>query len=222
MEKIIIVASQTEGLRSVFPKINGKPEEIEVVLDSGSQIVSMSSSVASSLNLHWDPTRVIHMQSANGQLQPTKGLIRNVPFEFGGLTIYLQCHVIEKPPYQVLLGRPFDTLTESTIKNFPDGEQEVTITCPNTGNKMTVSTFPRGKLKRSDNVKPTLRQQGEVALQFGLDEHGEVIITGYRLPHEGNSFSDQEVAEAYVTAAKDVIANTDRAAADVVDTFMNE
>ncbi|THU96471.1 hypothetical protein K435DRAFT_664407 [Dendrothele bispora CBS 962.96] len=159
MEKIIIVASQTEGLRSVFPKINGKPEEIEVVLDSGSQIVSMSSSVASSLNLHWDPTRVIHMQSANGQLQPTKGLIRNVPFEFGGLTIYLQCHVIEKPPYQVLLGRPFDTLTESTIKNFPDGEQEVTITCPNTGNKMTVSTFPRGKLKRSDNVKPTLREE---------------------------------------------------------------
>ncbi|THU79979.1 hypothetical protein K435DRAFT_696654 [Dendrothele bispora CBS 962.96] len=130
MEKIIIVASQTEGLRSVFLKINGKPEEIEVVLDSGSQIVSMSSSVASSLNLHWDPTRVIHMQSANGQLQPTKGLIRNIPFEFGGLTIYLQCHVIEKPPYQVLLGRPFDTLTESTIKNFPDGEQEVTITCP--------------------------------------------------------------------------------------------
>ncbi|THU87698.1 hypothetical protein K435DRAFT_681225, partial [Dendrothele bispora CBS 962.96] len=157
MEKIIIVASQTEGLRSVFPKINGKAEEIEVVLDSGSQIVSMASSVASSLNLHWDPTRVIHMQSANRQLQPTKGLIQN--FEFGGLTIYLQCHVIEKPPYQVLLGRPFDTLTESTIKNFPDGEQKVTITYHNTENKMTVSTFPRGKLKRSNNVKPTLREE---------------------------------------------------------------
>ena len=35
-------------------------------------------------------------------------------------------------------------LAESEIKNFVNGDQEVTLTCPNTGRRVTVPMFPRG------------------------------------------------------------------------------
>ena len=98
----------------------------------------MDKMVATGLGITWDPTTVIHMESAHGQVQPTEGLARNVPFRFGEITVYLQVHIINKAPYQVLLGRPFDAFTESLVKNFANGEQEITIICPNTGKKCTM------------------------------------------------------------------------------------
>ncbi|KAK7472124.1 hypothetical protein VKT23_000245 [Stygiomarasmius scandens] len=158
-KKVIIVATRSESLQSIYPVINNSDIQVECVLDGGSQIVSIATEVASALGLVWDPSVVIHMQSANGQLQPTKGLARNVPFRFGELIVYLQLHVIDTPPYQVLLGRPFDSLTESNIKNFANGDQDVTLTCPNTGLKCTIGTFARGQPKRiiPRSVEPILR-----------------------------------------------------------------
>ena len=100
------------------------------------------------LNLSWDPTVVIHMQSANRQVEKTLGLARNVPFLFGEIMVYLQVHIIREPAYKVLLGWPFDALTESEVKNSKDGAQLVTITDPNTGNKVTLPTYTRGQTPR--------------------------------------------------------------------------
>ena len=160
-EKVILVARESEGLRVVFPKINHSDETVEAVLDSGSQIISMDHMVAMGLGLSWDPDIVIHMQSANGSLKPTKGMARNVPFVFGDLTVYLQVHVVESAPYQVLLGRPFDVNTQSVIKNFEDGGQELTLTDLNNGHKCTIGTYVRGKGVRVEERKePTLREMG--------------------------------------------------------------
>ena len=87
---------------------------------------------------------VIHMQSANRQVQKTLGLARNVPFLFREITVYLQVHIIQEPAYKVLLGWPFDVLTKSEVKNSKDGVQLVTITDPNMGNKVTLPTYTRG------------------------------------------------------------------------------
>ncbi|KAJ8089826.1 hypothetical protein PM082_018402 [Marasmius tenuissimus] len=76
--KIIIVASTSDALRSLYPKIN-QSDEVESILDSGSQIIAMDMMVAVGLGVHWDPDMVIHMQGANGQLKKTRGLARNVP-----------------------------------------------------------------------------------------------------------------------------------------------
>ena len=154
---VIIVASNSDNLRVVFPKINGSNEEVENVKDCGSQIVVMSTLVAVGLGVSWDPTVTLHMQSANGQLKSTKGIARNVPFEFGDITVFLQVHIVDDPPFQVLLGRPFDVLTSSVIENFPDGEQYITVTCPNSGRKCTIGTYPRGMGKKIRARKePTL------------------------------------------------------------------
>ncbi|PFH51059.1 hypothetical protein AMATHDRAFT_143503, partial [Amanita thiersii Skay4041] len=130
--KLVCVAEESHALRSVFPMIN-KTGVVESLLDGGSQIVSMSEEVAQQLGICWDPSIVIHMQSANRQLDKTLGLAKNVPFRFGDIPIYLQVHIIQNPAYKVLLGRPFYAITESEIKNAKDGGQLITLTDPNTG-----------------------------------------------------------------------------------------
>ena len=139
------VAPDIAHLRVVPAVINGIGEE-EVLLDSGSQIVSMTKKVATANKVSWDPSLSIQMQSANGLLSRTCGLARNVPFTLGEVTVLLQVHVMDAVPYTVLLGRPFDTITESRIVNDKEGDQTVCITCPNTGTKVAIPTYKRGEL----------------------------------------------------------------------------
>ena len=84
------------------------------------------------------------MESASKHVEVTLGLARNVLFAVGGLSLYLQVHIFENPPYRVLLGRPFSTLTYSTVKTHSDGSSEVIMTDPNTKVVATVPTYERG------------------------------------------------------------------------------
>ena len=142
--KTVLVAAESHALRTVYPLINGVGE-VESLLDPGSQIVSMSKAVATMLQITWDPDITVHMESANKSLEKTLGLAKNVPFMFGPITVYLQVHVIEKVAYKVLLGRPFDTITESEVKNSKDGSQLLTLTDLNTGERCVMHTHERGK-----------------------------------------------------------------------------
>ena len=142
--KSVVVAAESNALRTVYPLINGMGE-VESLLDAGSQIVSMSQAVAKQLQVPWDPDITVHMESANKTLEKTLGLAKNVPFVLGTITVYLQVHIIAKVAYKVLLGRPFDTITESEIKNSKDGSQLLTITDPNTGERCVMDTHERGK-----------------------------------------------------------------------------
>jgi hypothetical protein len=142
--KKIVVATESSSLRALHPIINGNRTE-EALLDGGSQIVSMAKDVAVRLKVPWNPEIVIHMQSANRQLEKMLGLARNVPFLFRDITVYLQVHIINNPAYKVLLGRPFDAVCESEVKNSRDGDQLITITDPNTGQRCTLPTYMRGQ-----------------------------------------------------------------------------
>ena len=73
------------------------------------------------------------------------GLAKDVSFLFGTIMVYLQVHIIRDPAYQVLLGRPFDAITESNIQNLADGGQMITLRDPNSGVASTLTTFERGK-----------------------------------------------------------------------------
>lgn len=145
-------ARESAPLRVVFPLVTGR-EKVESVMDSGSQIVSMALSTAERLMIPWDPDIQIYMQSANGQLKKSAGLARNVAFLFGDVTIYLQVHVIDQPAYQVLLGRPFEILTESTIRNKMDGSQTLTICDPNNKKRCTMTTHARSEYKVASQPK---------------------------------------------------------------------
>ena len=140
----ILVARESQALKAVFPLINGRGHA-EALLDSGSQIVSMSLGMADKLGLSWDPDVIINMQSANKQVERTKGLARNVPFVFDTLTVHLQVHIMTNPAYDVLLGKPFECLTQSNVQTWKNGGVELTLTDPNTGQKLVVPTYDKGK-----------------------------------------------------------------------------
>jgi hypothetical protein len=143
--KMVAMAKESQGLRAIYPLIN-KIGEVESLLDSGSQIISMAKNVANALEITWDSKITIEMESANRSVEKTLGLAKNVPFTCGGITVYLQVHIMSNPAYKVLLGRPFDIVTESVVKNESDGNQTLTLTDPNTGERCEMHTYERGRV----------------------------------------------------------------------------
>ena len=148
----VIVAKESHALRSIYALIDNK-EQIECVLDGGSQIIAMSEEVCHALGLAYDPTVKISLQSANSTYDLSLGISRNVAFQVSDMTIYLQVHVVRDAAYDILLGRPFEVLTTSHIRNFANEDQTVEIHCPNTQQVVTVPTLPRGK--------PRFRRRGD-------------------------------------------------------------
>ena len=148
----LIAANENAAVRSVLALVDNNRKK-ECILDSGCQVVTISKAVSHELAISYDPTFRISMQSANGELDMSLGLARNVPFKIGPVTFYMQAHVIDSPAYDVLLGRPFDVLTESVIRNFANEEQTITIHDPNTGQHITVPTLARGTHKAEEAAR---------------------------------------------------------------------
>ena len=140
----LVIAKESIAVRSIYAVIDNT-ERKECILDPGCQIVAMSEDTCHELALVYDPAIRLNMQSANGTTDWSLGLARNVPFTIGSVTLYMQVHIIGSPAYDVLLGRPFDILTESVVRNFANEDQTITITDPNTGQRYTIPTFPRGR-----------------------------------------------------------------------------
>jgi hypothetical protein len=157
----LMVAGDSYSIRSVNALIDSS-HRVECILDPGCQIIAMSESICHQLGLPYDPSIVLHMQSANGELDQSLGLSRNVPFQIGTITMYLQVHVISSPAYDVLLGRPFDVLTESVVRNFANEDQTITIQDPNTGRRVTVPTVPRTR-KVPKCMHPRHREHSRLA-----------------------------------------------------------
>ena len=114
----------------------------------------MAEEACHSLGLIYDPEVKLSMQSANGEIDETLGLARNVPIQISKITLYLQFHIVRNPAYDILLGRPFDVLVESIVRNFENESQTVTIHDPNTGKMATVPTFTCGTHPRTCRPSP--------------------------------------------------------------------
>jgi hypothetical protein len=143
MPEDLVVSMESSAIRSILPVIDNQ-QQVECIVDGGSQIIAMSEAVCHELALSYDPRVVLRMQSANGSINSSLGLARNVPFRIADITLYLQVHILRNPAYDVLLGRPFDILTQSIVRNFANENQTITICDPNTGKLATVPTVPRG------------------------------------------------------------------------------
>lgn len=147
----LIIAKESSAVRSIFAVVDAA-ERKECILDPGCQIVAMSEDVCHELSLPYDPMIKLNMQSANGTTDWSLGLSRNVPFTIGSITLYMQVHIIRSPAYDILLGRPFDILTESIVRNYANEDQTVTITDPNTSQRYTIPTFARGRSRPLLNI----------------------------------------------------------------------
>ena len=103
MPELLVVAKESSTLRSIFPLVDNQ-QHIEGILDPGSQIIMMAEEIGLDLGLVYDPTVILHMQSANGEVDLSLGLMWNVPRHIGNITLYVQTHIICSPAYNILLG----------------------------------------------------------------------------------------------------------------------
>src|SRR6266404_8936344 len=103
----------------------------------------MSEEFCTALALPYDPAVTLNMIAANGGVDQSLGIARNVPFLIGDITLFFQVHILWSPAYDILLGRPFDMLTQSVVRNFRDENQSVTIKDPNSPRTTTVPTIAR-------------------------------------------------------------------------------
>ena len=164
------VAKESAALRSINLLV-GYKEYVESILDPGSQIIAMSEAVSLDLGIHYDPIVILKMQSANGSVDPSLGLARNVPCQIGSITVFLQIHILREPAYDILLGRPFDIFTRSTVQNYANEDQTITIHDPNTGQVATVPTFPRKPPKHCcpkhrEELRNGKKRDGSTAVNF--------------------------------------------------------
>lgn len=141
--KYLTVAKESHSIRSIMAFVDNT-EQVECIIDPGSQIIAMSEEVCNALHLSYDSSVRLNMQSANKTMDQSLGLAHNIPFRFGDIIFYLQAHVIREVAYNILLGRPFDVLTESLVKNYSNEQQTITIYCPNTNQTATIPMISRG------------------------------------------------------------------------------
>ncbi|KAF8221235.1 hypothetical protein L208DRAFT_1534265, partial [Tricholoma matsutake] len=137
-----IPVKELHSITSVIMNVNRR-NPVESVVDPGSSIIAMSEEVCHELGLTYDPSIHIPLQSANGGIDQSLGLARNVPCKVSSITLYMQIHIIRNPAYDILLGQPFDVLIESTVKNYRNEAQTITIFDPNSTRSCTIPTIPR-------------------------------------------------------------------------------
>ncbi|KAE9409054.1 hypothetical protein BT96DRAFT_776212, partial [Gymnopus androsaceus JB14] len=135
------VAKESSSIREINALVGERA--VHCVADSGCSIVAMSDATSNALGLSFDPKRRILLQSANGKTDWTLGIAKDVPFHFNDIIAFLQVHVIDSPTYNVLLGCPFEVLTQAHVQNFLSGDQHYMLTDPNTDKVVTIPTIPR-------------------------------------------------------------------------------
>ena len=104
----------------------------------------MAEEACHSLRLIYDLEVKLSMQSMNGEINKMLGLMQNIPIQISEITLYLQFHIMQNPTYDILLGRPFDVLVESIVRNFDNENQTVMIHDLNTGKTVMDPTFTHG------------------------------------------------------------------------------
>jgi hypothetical protein len=90
------VAQESHALWSITMVIDNR-EEVEGLIDPGSQIIAMSEAVCHDIGLAYDPSIKLNMQSANSEVDQSLGLSHNVPCKINSITLYLQIHIIRSP-----------------------------------------------------------------------------------------------------------------------------
>ena len=141
----LIVAKHTEELRVIDIEIHGV--KLVATVDDGSQIVSIRQDIWEKIGLPIRSDMIMVMESANKTKDETMGLLQDLKITIGGYDFYLQVQVVRDAPYEMLLGRPFFTLTQATHRHFDNGESRLTLLDPNTHDRITFPTHARERIQ---------------------------------------------------------------------------
>ncbi|KDQ13317.1 hypothetical protein BOTBODRAFT_111558 [Botryobasidium botryosum FD-172 SS1] len=122
----------------------------ECVLDQGAMIVVMRKDVWERSGVPMRQDMVLTMENANNSTNETIGFLPEVQFGFGGIPIWLKVQVVDNAPFEILLGRPFFSLTSCVTNDYISGEQRITLTDPESGKALTFATAEKAKRRREE------------------------------------------------------------------------
>ena len=121
-DKVILrSAKESHALRAIHMEPADKAQ-VECILDPGSMIIAMSDAVSHQLGIPYNPEIKLQMQSANSEYNLTLSLACDMLFRFNDIMLLIQCHIVQSPAYDILMGRPFDVLTSSIMRNYDNTE----------------------------------------------------------------------------------------------------
>ena len=96
-------------------------------------------------------TRSVTLQAADSTFSKTLGLVSNLCIRVADIDFTVHAHVVDKAPFEFLIGRPFYAATSCTTNDFSSGEQHLTLTDLNSGDCKTISTSARSELVREQD-----------------------------------------------------------------------
>ncbi|KAH6911874.1 hypothetical protein BKA70DRAFT_1098896 [Coprinopsis sp. MPI-PUGE-AT-0042] len=134
-----ILSRHSEPLRTVDATILDKLQ-VKGTMDNGSQVITMHARVWKELGVGRRSDHIMHMESVNGSHNDTLGVIPHLKVNIGGIDFYLQVQVVKDTSFDLLLGRPFTVLARAVTKDHADGGQDITLTDPHTGARVTIPT----------------------------------------------------------------------------------
>ncbi|KAI6138988.1 hypothetical protein BKA82DRAFT_4365377 [Pisolithus tinctorius] len=120
---------------------------VECILDSGCQVVALQRELWDALEAPLCTDMTMTLEAANQSKESTLGVIENATLCIGNIEAHLQIQVIDCAPFDLLLGQPFFCLLSSILHDFPDGEQSLEISNPNSGKQVLIPTQPHNKLQ---------------------------------------------------------------------------
>ena len=138
----LTVAEESLPLRA-FSGLLDSRIKVECIVDNGSSIIAMRRSVWEKLGIALCADSVLNMQSSDGSRTTTTGLLRDLPLTIGPSTFYVQVQVSDNLPCEMLLGRPFFTLTNAHTIDYDNGTMDIELTDPNSGMKLRVPTHEK-------------------------------------------------------------------------------
>lgn len=122
-----LVTAHTGALIRVEVECNHKP--VSFIVDTGSQLNIISEKVCKNIiRRPINTNEAISMNDANGGSGRLLGLIENVPIQFGFVKTPINAYVAENPPFDGLLGRPWQKAHKIGIEERDDGTY---LTFPN-------------------------------------------------------------------------------------------
>jgi len=142
IDVLMATTKPIETLRVVDGTFSGSVK-CECVVDNGSQIIVIRKDKWERTGSGYSASRRIMMETANGTSNWTLGITENLTLTIGGLPVQVQAYIVEDAPYEVLLGRPFFTLLSAVTRDYPNGNQDITITCPESKTSAVLVTRPR-------------------------------------------------------------------------------
>lgn len=160
----LLTASPIDSLRILDIMVNDT-KMVACTLDQGSEIIAMNRNIWQDLGVSLSPEKVLTMESADSNQSVTAGVVENLKFTIGEMDLLMQVHVVDGAPFDILMGRPFFRFTSCHTKDWSDGAQELTLTCPNTKKVLTIPT-------RIKPPRPSQAIETNPFQVFDIDEGG--------------------------------------------------